>query len=129
MIGGYEGWGVWLVAGVLAFNLACIPAWFLVRNLQRTFEFELKKAKTFLFVLDEERNRKGAWRKDPDLDLAITTVKGQIDDAEGKGALWGRKHVALVQLSLHQLADKWPELADKVGRRMDRKAEKERAGA
>ena len=119
---GYEGWGVWLIAVVLAFNLACIPAWFLVGHLRRNFEFELKKAKTFLFVLDEERGRKGVWRKDPDLDLTIRTVKAQIELAESKGPLWGRQAVSLVQMSLHQLADNWPELAEKVGRRMDRKA-------
>lgn len=124
----YEGWGVWLIAGVLAFNLACIPAWFLVRNLTRTFEFELKKAKTFLFVLEQERDRKGAWRKDSDLDLSIRTVQEQISEAEGKGALWGRRSMALVTLSLHQVADKWPELAEKVSRRMTKGAAKEEEG-
>ncbi len=123
-MGEYEGWGVWLIAGVLAFNLACIPAWFLVRNLTRTFEFELKKAKTFLHVLDEERNRKGSFRRDVDLDRTIRTIQEQIEAAEGKGALWGRRPMALATLSLHQLADKWPELAERVGRRMQRKAEK-----
>ena len=122
---GYEGWGVWLIAVVLAFNLACIPAWFLVNHLRRNFEFELRKAKTFLHVLEEERDRKGAWRKDPDLDLTIRTVQGQMDEAESKGPLWGRQAVSLVQMSLHQLADRWPELAEKVSRRMDRKAEKD----
>jgi hypothetical protein len=123
-IAGYTGWGVWLVAGVLAFNLACIPAWFLVNHLRRNFEFELKRARTFLHVLKEEREKKRPWKSDRSLDESIARVEQQIVEAEGKGPLWGRRPVALIQLGIHQMTDRWPELTEKVWLAMDRKAQR-----
>jgi len=119
---GYTGWGVWLVAGVLAFNLACIPAWFLVNHLRRNHEFAIKKVRTFLHVLEQERAGDKRWRSDSELDTSTAMLAEQVDKAEGLGPLWGRKHAALAQLSIHQMGDRWPELTEAVHVKMERPA-------
>lgn len=117
---GYTGWGVWLIAAVLGFNLACIPAWFLVNNLRRTHEFTIKKVQTFLFLLAEQRDADKKHRTDAELDEAVAAIEEQVDKATGLGALWGRKHLALAQLSMHQMGDRWPELVERIDEAMQR---------
>ncbi len=119
---GYTGWGVWLVAGVLAFNLAYIPAWFLVNHLRRNHEFQIKKARTFLELLRRERGKSKGWRTDSELDTSVALIEEQVSEAEGRGPLWGRRQVTLAQLSVMQLSARWPELADAVHLAMDRRA-------
>jgi len=109
--GGYTGSGIWLILAVLAFNLACIPAWFLVNHLRRTHDFEIKKAKTFLFLLDKEREGKRKEARDPELLSAVEDITASLDKAEGLGPLWGRKHVTLVRLGILQVSNRWPELS------------------
>lgn len=121
-IGGYTGWGIWLIVLVFAFNLACIPAWFLMNHLRRTFEFDLRKARTFLHVLEQERDRKPSWRRDREIDAAVVEVQQRIDEAEGKGPLRGRGAVALALLGTHEIANRWPDVGERVDRAMDRKA-------
>lgn len=119
-MGGYSGWGVWLVGAVLAFNLACIPAWFLVNHLRRNHDFAIKKVRTFLHLLEQEREADRTWRADAELGNSVAMLTEQVDEAEGLGPLWGRKQAALAQLSMHQLGDRWPELVEGVHSKMDR---------
>ncbi len=122
MFGGYTGWGVYLIAAVLAFNLMCIPLWFLVNNLRRTHDFALKKVETFLHLLEKERakHKHKAIGKDPELTALVEDIKAQADKALGLGPLWGRKHAAMAQLQMHSIGERWPELADGVFAAMER---------
>ncbi len=119
-LGGYTGSGVWLIVAVLAFNLACIPAWFLVNHLRRTHDFEIKKAKTFLFLLGKERARKRKKGQDPELGSAVDDITASLERAEGLGPLWGRKHVTLARLGIMQVTNRWPELSTVVHDAMQR---------
>jgi hypothetical protein len=118
----YTGWGVYLIAAVLGFNLMCLPLWFLVNNLSRTHDFALKKIETFLHLLEIERHkhRHKATQKDPELASLIDEIRERAEKAMGLGPLWGRKHATTAQLALHTLGEKWPELVEGVHRAMER---------
>lgn len=118
-IEGYSGWGLWLILAVLAFNLACIPMWFLVNHLRRTHEFRLKEVRTFLDLLAMERSSDNT--PDGRLDESVSLIESQLDEAEGLGPLWGRKSVELARLGRYQVEHQYPELCDTIRERMLRK--------
>jgi hypothetical protein len=115
-VGGYSGWGLWLILAVLTFNLACIPAWFLVNHLKRNHEFRIKQVRTFLALLAIEPNRPDR----ADLSRSVALIEQQVEEAEGLGALWGRRHASLAQLGLYQLEHRFPEICDQVRSKMMR---------
>ncbi len=102
-IGGYSGWGLWLVVGVMAFNLSAIPAWFLVASLKRSHEFQLKKARTFLELL------RRAGEQEADLAEQVGFIEQELERAEGLGPIWGRKHVNTARMFLGQLRERYPD--------------------
>lgn len=112
--GGYTGWGLWLIIGVMAFNLAAIPAWFLVGSLKRSHEFQLKKARTFIELL----RRTGHDRSD--LAAQIASVEAALEQGEGLGPIWGRKHIHTAQLILGQLEERYPDLVGPIWETMRR---------
>lgn len=111
-IGGYTGWGVWLIVAVMAFNLAAIPLWFLLGNLRRTHEFRIKEAQTFLALID------GARAGNEELDDQLKIVEAAIEQGEGLGPLWGRKHVNTARIFLGQLSERFPDEAAPVWEQM-----------
>jgi hypothetical protein len=115
-IGGYTGWGVWLIVAVFAFNLTCIPLWFLLNHLQRTHSFELKRARTFLELLGKELKTKRV--NDGELNRSLQLVRSQLESAEGRGPLWGRKELALARLGLAQVSSRYPELCEAIDEAM-----------
>jgi len=117
-VGGYSGWGVWLIVLVFAFNLACIPLWFLINHLRRTHEFRLKEVRTFLELLAAERTERSA--SDSQLDESIALIERQLEQAEGLGPLWGRKHVELARLGLYQVEHQHQDLCASVRAQMAR---------
>ncbi len=111
-VGGYTGWGVWLVVAVMAFNLAAIPLWFLLGSLRRSHDFRIKEARTFLALIDPAR------ADDEDLDDQLKVVEDAIERAEGLGPLWGRKHVNTARIFLGQLEERFPDSVGPVLERM-----------
>lgn len=101
--GGYTGWGVWLIVAVMAFNLSAIPLWFLLGNLRRTHEFRIKEARTFLALIE------GARATNEQLHDQLKVIEAAIEEAEGLGPLWGRKHVNTARIFLGQLEEQFPE--------------------
>jgi len=112
------GWGIWLIALVLAFNLTCIPAWFLVGHLRRSSDFEKKRLETFLFLLHEH----SLWAKadGTPLEAAVQHLKEHLAQAEHMGPLWGRKHTTMAQLELARICDLHPEESAEILEKMQR---------
>ena len=115
-IGGYSGWGLWLILAVLTFNLACIPLWFLINHLGRTHEFRIKRVRTFLALLEGERSSAA----DDRLDQSVALISEQLETAEGLGALWGRRAAVLAELGMYQLEHQHPELCEAIHQRLSR---------
>ena len=113
-VGGYSGWGLWLILAVLAFNLACIPAWFLINHLKRNHDFRIKQVRTFLALLSQEPHRPSR----ADLDRSVALIQEQVDRAEGLGPLWGRRQASLAQLGLYQLEHRFPDVCGEVREKM-----------
>jgi len=111
-IGGFTGWGLWLILAVLAFNLFCIPLWFLINHLSRNHEFRIKRIRTFLTILQEERSAHA--ESSPGLNDSIQLMGEQLEQAEGMGPLWGRRSATLAELSMYQLEHLHPELCAAV---------------
>ena len=109
-IGGFSGWGLWLIVGVLAFNLACIPLWFLLNHLSRTHEFRLKRIRTFLALFEGERQG----HAEEALDQSLALMTQQLETAEALVALWGRRAAVLAELGMYQLEHQHPELCSAV---------------
>ncbi len=82
-----EGWGIWLVVGVLAFNLTCIPIYFLVNHLQRSAGFEQKRLETFLFLLEQRPSWSSA--ASSELREAACELRKHLAEADRLGSLWG----------------------------------------
>ncbi len=116
-IGGFSGWGLWLILAVLTFNLACIPLWFLVNHLGRTHDFRIKRVRTFLNLMDRERSGKS---DEESLDTSISLITQQLETAEGLGALWGRRAAVLAELGMYQLEHQYPELCSQVHEQLKR---------
>jgi len=115
-IAGFTGWGLWLILAVLAFNLTCIPLWFLVSHLSRTHQFRIKRVRTFLALLEKERSSTPA--VDRQLDESVRLMGEQLEKAEGLGPLWGRRPAVLAELGMHQLEHLHPELCEAVQERL-----------
>jgi hypothetical protein len=115
-IGGFSGWGLWLIVGVLAFNLACIPLWFLLSHLSRTHDFRLKRVRTFLALIADERQS----HADRTLDTSLALMAQQLETAEAQGALWGRRAAVLAEMGMYQLEHQHPELCAVVNDRLRR---------
>ena len=115
-IGGFSGWGLWLIVGVLAFNLACIPLWFLLNHLSRTHDFRLKRVRTFLALIEDERQN----HNDGSINASLALMTQQLETAEGQGALWGRRAAVLAELGMYQLEHQHPELCAVVNDRLRR---------
>ena len=103
------GSGVWIIAVVLAFNLTCIPLWFLLNHLKRSANFEQKRLQTFLHLLKQ----RDVWREresgSSDLHELIERLEAQLAQAEHMGALWGRKHTTMGKLTMTQICETYPE--------------------
>lgn len=112
------GWGIWLIALVLAFNLTCIPAWFLVVHLRRGSDFEKKRLETFLYLLKE----RPLWAKAEGTPLAeaVAQLEDRLAHAERMGPLWGRKHTTMAQLELTRICDLHPEDGAAILEKMQR---------
>jgi len=117
-IGGFSGWGLWLILGVLAFNLFCIPLWFLINHLSTNHKFRIKRIRTFLAMLQEERSVGD--EVGGKLDESVRLMEEQLEQAEGLGPLWGRRPAVLAELSMHQLEHLHPELCAAVQDRLRR---------
>jgi len=115
-IGGFSGWGLWLIVAVFAFNLCCVPLWFLINHLSRNHDFRIKRVRTFLALLEQERGA-GANRNEI-LDDSVRIIEEQIEQAEGLGPLWGRRPASLAELSMYQLEHLHPELCAVVQERL-----------
>jgi hypothetical protein len=101
------GWGIWLIALVLAFNMTCIPAWFLVGHLRRSSDFEKKRLETFLFLL--RQRPLWAQAKGTTLEAAVLDLEEHLQKAEHMGPLWGRKHNTMARLAMTRICDLHPE--------------------
>ena len=115
-IGGFSGWGLWLIVGVLAFNLLCIPLWFLVNHLSTNHKFRVKRVRTFLTLLEQERSE-GA-EASGSLDESVRLMEEQLEQAEGLGPLWGRRPAVLAELGMAQLEHLHPQLCASVQERL-----------
>jgi cell division protein FtsW (lipid II flippase) len=116
-ISGFSGWGLWLIVAVLSFNLACIPLWFLVNHLSRTHDFRIKRVFTFLSLVKDQR---GKQTEDEALDKSLALITNQLQEAEGLGALWGRRAAVLAELGMYQLQHQYPDLCDAVNERLQK---------
>ena len=114
-IGGFSGWGLWLIVAVLSFNLACIPLWFLVNHLSRTHDFRIKRVLTFLTLIKDQR---GSRTDNHALDESLALITKQLEEAEGLGALWGRRSAVLAELGMYQMEHLYPELCDAVNEQL-----------
>ncbi|MBJ93132.1 MAG: hypothetical protein CMP23_01515 [Rickettsiales bacterium] len=114
-IGGYSGWGLWLILAVLAFNLACIPLWFLVQHLLRSHDLKLKRVSTFLNLLDEEL---ASQQLETPIKESIDLIRQQLQQATARGPLWGRRAAALAELGIYQLEHQDAELCGAIMKRM-----------
>jgi hypothetical protein len=112
------GWGIWLIALVLAFNLTCIPAWFLVGHLRRGSDFEKKRLETFLYLLRE----RSIWEDaaGTPLEEAVTQLEEHLTRAEHMGPLWGRKHTTMAQFELARICDLHPQDGAEILEQMER---------
>jgi len=115
-VAGFTGWGLWLILGVFAFNLTCIPLWFLLSHLNRNHEFRIKRIRTFLALLEKERDSQPG--PDEQLDRSVLLMEEQLERAEGLGPLWGRKPAVLAELGMHQLEHLHPALCAAVQERL-----------
>ena len=116
-IAGFSGWGLWLIVAVLSFNLACIPLWFLVNHLSRTHDFRIKRVVTFLSLIKEQGDQK---TDDDALNESLALITKQVQEAEGLGALWGRRAAVLAELGMYQLEHQYPDLCDPVNKQLQR---------
>ncbi len=110
------GWGIWLIGAVLAFNLACLPLWFLVRHLQRNHDLYLQECQLFLQLLLADLGK--AAEADSQLGESVRALEQQLAEAEALGPLWGRRPLALARLSVAQLQHLRPEAAERVWAQM-----------
>ena len=112
------GSGIWVIALVLAFNMTCIPLWFLVGHLRRTAEFQRKRLETFLFLLQE----RPVWieEEDEELKAVVAELQGHLEQAENLGPIWGKKHTTLAKLLMTRVCDLHPEDAAIIWSKMER---------
>jgi hypothetical protein len=104
-IAGYSGWGVAVIVGVLAFNLAMIPLWFLVGFLRRAHDLGIKELQTFLHLFDERADAEVP----NDLAESVVFLRESLAAAEGLGPMWGRKKLSSAKLWMSQMAELHPE--------------------
>jgi len=112
------GTGIWVIALVLAFNMTCIPLWFLVGHLRRSSDFERKRLETFLFLLRERPI--WATAEEGALGAAVRELESQLQQSEDLGPLWGRKHTTLAKLEMTRICDLHPEDASAIWEQMKR---------
>lgn len=112
------GWGIWLIAAVLAFNLTCIPLWFLTNHLRRSAGFEQKRMTTFLFLLE----KRPIWKQDrsEELRAAATALREHLARADHLGPLWGRRHTTMARLEMTRICDLYPDDSAAVLSQMER---------
>ena len=118
-MGGYTGWGIWLIGAVFAFNLVCLLLWFVVGGLRRGHTFHLKQGRTFLALLREQRDQARIGRApSEEIEAAICDAEALLDKAEGLGPLWGRRALSSARVALNGIAIRFSDLADEVNRKM-----------
>ena len=114
------GSGVWVIAVVLAFNMTCIPLWFLVNHLQRSADFEQKRLQTFLHLIKQRPIWTGQ-KRSKELTALVRQLEEQLAQAEHMGSLWGRKHTTLGKITMAQITESFPDDGQAIFTAMQRK--------
>ena len=64
------------------------------------------------------KDHRGKQTDDPALNESLELISKQLQEAEGLGALWGRRAAVLAELGMYQLEHQYPELCDTVNEQL-----------